>query len=282
MARGIRNWSEKLIAQRIREGYGEGEGSGYKPWISTADFSSLGRTTRMYSLRYERTIELASDVETRTFLLLEWTASMSQVYEQFPLERDVTLQIAAALGIRHPYYPGTNVPAVMTVDFLGVKGNPQDEHLLAIDCKRSEDAGDENTIHKLQITRAYFAGRDIPHHLVFSSLLPTEMVKNVEWARGGEIKLDEVDPSPGYLREKAALMQHEIKHTNRVGPLNEYCNSFDERHGLRPGLGMRLARLLIWEHKLLCDMNTPRLESAPLSSFKVAPSVEHLPRASGE
>jgi hypothetical protein len=43
MPRGIRKWTEELIARRIREGYGDGEGALYKPWISTAEFSSQGR-----------------------------------------------------------------------------------------------------------------------------------------------------------------------------------------------------------------------------------------------
>ncbi|KMZ12182.1 Transposon Tn7 transposition protein tnsA [Candidatus Burkholderia humilis] len=281
MARGIRNWTEKLIAQRIREGYGEGEGAAYKPWIRTADFSSLGRTTRMYSAKFARTLELVSDVEIRTFLMLEWANDITQVYEQLPLEREQILQIAAALGIRHPCYPGTTVPAVMTVDFLAVHGNLVDAKLQAFDCKRLEDAKDPTTREKLQITRAYFAGRDIAHRLVFSSKLPMQKVENIEWARGGVIKQDEINPTPSYLREKAASTTHELAHSTCTAALNEYCRTFDERHGLRSGFGMRLARHLIWEHTLVCDIDTPRLESAPLSSFRVAQSGELLLQASG-
>jgi hypothetical protein len=44
-----------------------------------------------------------------------------RIREQFPLPRDKTLEVAMQLGERHPYYPGTHVPAVMTVDFMVTK-----------------------------------------------------------------------------------------------------------------------------------------------------------------
>jgi hypothetical protein len=282
MPRGIRNWTEKLIEQRIREGYGDGEGSSYKPWIGTADFSSAGRTHRPYSSRFGRTMELNSDVEWNTFVLLEFSKKVSQLYEGFRLEREDTLQIAAALGIRHPAYPGTNVPAVMTVDFLAeINGGDQSE-LWAIDCKRTEDAENETAIEKLQITRQYFAGRNIPHHLVFHSKLAMAKVRNIEWARGGAIKPGEIEPQPGYFREKADLMAYELATSQRNIPLAQYCAGFESRHGLGKGDGLRIARLLIWEHTLRCNMSTPGLERTPLSSFICKPPGQPLQQASGQ
>lgn len=281
MARGIKNWSRKLIEQRIREGYGAGEGSAYKPWIRTTDFSSAGRISRPYSAKCGRTIELVSDVESNTFGLLEFAPSVVQVYEQYRLEQDETLQIAAALGIAHPFYPGTHVEAVMTVDFLVLSGSLEDPSYLAIDCKRSEEADDPRSLEKLQITHAYFAGRDVPHRLVYHSRLPMQMVRNIEWARGASIKPGQIDPSPDQLRDQAELMIHEIGHMNRTSTLTHYCAGFEKRHGLRTGLGLRIARYLIWEHRLECDMRTPNLEAAPLASFTVARPTSATKHASG-
>jgi hypothetical protein len=281
MARGIKNWSRKLIEQRIREGYGAGEGSAYKPWIRTTDFSSAGRISRPYSAKCGRTIELVSDVESNTFYMLEFAPTVVQIYEQYRLEQDETLQIAAALGIPHPFYPGTNVETVMTVDFLVLTGSLEDPSYLAIDCKRSEDAGDPRTLEKLQITHAYFAGRDVPHRLVYHSQLPMQMIRNIEWARGAAIKPGQIEPTPEHLREQAELMIYELKHANRSSTLAEYCAGFESRHGLRMGMGLRIARYLIWEHRLECDMRTPRLETAPLASFAVDAMALETKRASG-
>ncbi|MEA0564472.1 hypothetical protein U2H26_15000 [Lysinibacillus irui] len=38
--------------------------------------------------------------------------------EQFPLDREVTLQVADNLGIKHPTDNKTNTPIVMTTDFF--------------------------------------------------------------------------------------------------------------------------------------------------------------------
>ena len=45
-------------------------------------------------------------------------AELDDIREQYPLDREITQTIAQELKIRHPHYPGTHVPTVMTVDFL--------------------------------------------------------------------------------------------------------------------------------------------------------------------
>lgn len=266
MGRGIRKWTEQLVAQRVRDGYGEGRGAAYKPWVGTADFSSSGRIRRAYSPKFERTMQLLSDAEWHTFLLLEFADDVGELYEAFPMERTITLQIAAALGIAHPYYPGTDVPTVMTIDFLAV--NRDGDAIRTFDVKRTEDAENERAVEKLQITREYCTGRGIAHHLVFHSALPMVKVRNIEWIRGGLLKEGELEPYNGYFREKAQLMASELTRVSHNLPLNKYCSGFDSRHGLTPGDGLRIAKILMWEKTLRGDIANPDLQSAPLLSFR--------------
>jgi hypothetical protein len=274
MGRGVRKWTEQLVAQRVRDGYGEGRGATYKPWVGTADFSSSGRIRRAYSQKFGRTIQLLSDVEWHTFLLLEFANGIGELYENFPTERTITLQIAAALGIAHPYYPGTDVPAVMTIDFLAV--NHDGDVIRAFDAKRTEDAQDERAIEKLQIKREYCTGRGIAHHLVFHSALPMVKVRNIEWIRGGILKEEELEPYSGYFHEKAQLMASELSRTRHNLPLNNYCSGFDSRHGLRPGDGLRIAKILMWERRLQGDIGNFDLQNAPLLSFRsITPENEN-------
>ncbi|WP_321793688.1 TnsA endonuclease N-terminal domain-containing protein [Burkholderia pyrrocinia] len=265
MARGVKRWTESLIDQRQREQYGEGTGSAYKPWIKTADFPSRGRIRRAYSPKFGRTIHLMSDVEWHTFLLLEYANSIDELYEQFPMERDVTLQIAAALGIAHPYYPGTHVPAVMTLDFLAV--SHRTGNVRAFDVKTTREAENTRAIEKLEIARTYCMGRNVAHHLVFDSALPMVKVRNIEWMRSGFLKEGEVEPYPGYYLEKAQLMASELSNANHDISLSQYCAGFDSRHGLESGVALRAAKILLWERTLRCDLNNPDLSSAPLLSF---------------
>ncbi|WP_321910289.1 TnsA endonuclease N-terminal domain-containing protein [Paraburkholderia sp. J11-2] len=270
MSKGIQKWSEATIARLIKEGRGSGEGPNYVPWVGVHDVASLGRTHRAWSPTYERTIHLLSDVEWRTFILLEYSRKFPELYEGYPLDRKITLEISAALGIAHPCYPRTTIPMVMTVDFLGVDRRVGNARIEAFDCKRSEDMDSENaerTIEKLEITRAYFAGMNVPHHLVLHSQLHDQTVRNVEWIRSGILKHDEPEPYEGYFREKLEQMNNELTNGTFTCSLSEYCRAFDERHAMRAGEGSRLARMLLWEHRLKCNLSNIDVNKLSVSSL---------------
>jgi hypothetical protein len=267
MARTSKRMSEEKIERLLAEGRGRGEGADWKPWIEVFDFSSMGRVSRTFSPKFGRTVHLMSDVERNTFYALEWSSRVTGVKEEFPLSRDGTLYIAKSLGIKHPTYPGTTVPCVMTVDFFVdviADGKPEFE---AIDCKHTGGIEDPRAIEKLQITRAYFAAMDIPHRLVLDSTLPMQKIHNIEWIRGGMIKPGEDEIYAGAHREQCQIMAHELANSIRNQRLKEYCGSFEKRHGLRPGMGLRIAKSLMYDHVLICDLNTPDLAETPLASF---------------
>lgn len=270
MARGPKNWDEATIARMRLEGRGEGEGRDYKPWIGVHDISSRGRIRRVAGIKTGREHHLFSDVEWGLFLLLERARNVVDIREQYPLERDLTLEIAAMLGIRHPCYPGTKVPTVMTVDILATQERDGNRSLVAYNAKRTEEAEDVRSLEKLEIERYYFQGMEVPHHLVFSSQLPQNTLRNLEWIRGALPKPGELEPYPDFLEENARRMAADLANRKSSGSLAEYCSSFDIRYGLPDGAGMRLARLLMQERILMADLENPDLPSAPLSAFFVA------------
>jgi hypothetical protein len=281
MGRGPKKMTEAIIAEWQKEGRGKGEGPKYKPWLEVFDFSSRGRVERTESARFGRTIHLMSDVERDTFYALEWSQRVISVREEYPLDRSVTLQIADALKIRHPYYPGTNVPTVMTVDFFCTVVTDGATGFEALECKRTEAAADANSIEKLQIAKTYFAGMGIPYRLVFHSRLPKTKISNIEWMRSGLLKSEEKERYPGYFREKSLIMARELSQSTRNVPLNEYCANFEVRHGMAPAEGLRVAKLLMYERTLLCDLTNPDPASAPLSTFRCDLVTEPFKAAGG-
>ncbi|SFU26331.1 TnsA endonuclease N-terminal domain-containing protein [Paraburkholderia aspalathi] len=280
MGRGPKKMTEALIKEWQIEGRGRGEGADYKPWLEIFDLSSLGRVSRPFSPKCGRSVHLLSDVEANTFSALEWSQRVTGIREEFPLDRELTLEIAADLGIAHPYYPGTKVPTVMTVDFLVDFHDNDQKRLEAWDCKRTEDSEDPRQIEKLQIARTYFGGMDIPHRLVFHSELPMQKIRNIEWIRGGMLKTGEDEQYAGALREQSLIMSHDLAGSTRNQPLQEYCRDFEIRQGLNPGEGLRVAKLLMYERVLICDLNNPDLASAPLASFRCTFKADSL-RAMG-
>lgn len=270
MAHGPKKWTEATIERMHLEGRGKGEGQFYKPWIEVLEVSSIGRSRRVSGIKTGREHQLLSDVEWKLFLLLEWARNVVDIREQYPLDRGLTQEIASMLRIRHPVYPGTKVPAVMTVDFLTTEERDGTRSLAAYNAKTTADAENIRALEKLEIRRFYFQGVGIPHHLVLSTEIPAKLVRNLEWIRGGQQKQGELEPYPNFLTENAQRMAADLARRKSSETLAEYCVAFDSRFGLPAGTGMRVARILMHERILLVDLENSDLPTAPLASFPVA------------
>lgn len=269
-------WNEKTIAQLSADGRGKGTGSSYKPWLTIADLSSQGRSRRVWGHKTGRMHELLSDVEYRLFLCLEWAQDVVDIREQFPLERDITLELARSLGLPHPHYPGTQTPTVMTVDFLATRIRSGEQCIEAFNAKRDEEAEDEASMAKLEIQRSYFEALDVPHHLVVHSAIPDQQVRNIEWIRDALLKSGEHEPHPNYFSGLMARMSAELARGASSMLLGEYCAGFDQRHGAEAGTGLRVARMLMQERILTPDLTSPNLASEPLSAFLITGSKSAL------
>lgn len=264
-------WSENKIQQLEAEGRGKGTGASYKPWVEVTDFSSRGKSRRIFSRKTGRVHHLLSDVEWQLFLLLEFSRNVIDIREQYPLRRDETLSLAAQRNIRHPIYPGTKVPAVMTCDFLVTFERDGQKTLAAFSCKRSDGAEDARKVELLEIERAYFDALGIPHHLVFHSELPTNKFNNLAWCRGATINNEGIEEYPDSFCEFSERLLADLRKPGRSGSLAEYCASFEARTGAPTGLGLRVARALLWQGRLLTDLHQKDLAATPVAMFRVAP-----------
>lgn len=265
MARRV--WTEKKIAKMLVEGYGEGALSDYKPWIQVKDFSSLGRSRRIWSAKTCRTHHLLSDVEYRLFVALEWQRDVIDIREQFPLDRSLTQDVARSLGIVHPYYPGTDVPTVMTVDFMATVKRHGTPLLIAFNAKTSAEAEDERSMLKLEIQREYFAQMDVAHHIIFDCDFPLTNIANISDIREAPMRPDELEPRPGYFSELCERMLSDMPSQRQNMSLATYCIEFDARFGCPPGAGIRIARILMFERRLVPNLGALNLNQEPLSNF---------------
>jgi hypothetical protein len=259
------------------EGRGNGRGAMYRPWLEVTDLSSRGRSRRVWSPKTGRTHHLFSDVEYGLFLLLEWSREVVDIREQYPLERELTQDMARTLGIRHPCYPGTHVPTVMTVDFVVTFQRGADTVIEAFDAKRDEEAEDERSILKLELQRATMEAHEVPHHLVFHSQLPPQKVRNIGWIRDALVKDGELEPQPGFFASLSSRMSSELASGHIPdASLSTYCADFDARHGLEQGSGLRAARLLLNERVLKCNLDSADLTAESVSSFVVTAHAGRL------
>lgn len=262
-------WNEDTIARRIKQGYGAGHGENYKPWIGVEDLSSRGRSRRAASPRLGRTVDLLSDGEYKCFLVLERAKHVHDIRENFPLDRDLTQQLALQLGIKHPIYPGTCVPAVMTVDFLvdltvdGVK------RLCAVNVKHEEEASDPRSIEKLEIQREYFEQLEIPHHLIFPSRISDTLYANLDRVRSARNGLTDLEPRPGYFDEAATRLAAKLARVRSDDPIADLCAAVDVEGGYERGTGIRAMYLLLSDGAIATDLDVQSLVDVPCNAFAV-------------
>ena len=262
-------WSEKKIDDMRSKGYGQGELSHYKPWLTVQDFSSRGRARRVWSPKTGREHHLFSDVEFNLFLLLEWQIDFIDIREQFPLERALTQDIARMLGIAHPTYPGTNIPTVMTADFLVTCAQGFEKTLKAFNAKTADEANDERAIMKLEIQREYFSQMGFQHHLVFDVDIPRRNAANISDIREAPLRPGESEPRVGYFAHMCQRMLYDMPSAPQRQSLLAYCSEFDARFGCEAGTGNRVARILMFRRELLGDLCSPDLISEPLFRFSL-------------
>nr|WP_314898645.1 TnsA endonuclease N-terminal domain-containing protein [uncultured Deefgea sp.] len=192
---GRRFKTQADIDRYIKQGYGQGEGIDYKPWLRVRDVPSRGRSHIVSGCKIDRAHHLLSDIEFAYFLSLEFSEQIVDIREQYPiLEIEQTKAIAKNLGIKYPNYPGTNVPFIFSTDFLitylGDDGLP---HLAARSVKEetalipSENL--EWTLVKLEIERIYWKSKGVSWLLVTNKTINPVISHNLTWLRSG-IRLD--------------------------------------------------------------------------------------------
>ena len=264
-------WTEARIAKAIADGYGQGVGANYKPWLEVQMLSSQGVSHRACSLKTGRPHHLLSNVELALFLALDWQQDIVDIREQYPLDRDLTRTVALELGIRHPCYPDTHVPTVMTVDFLVTRLIQGQEHLEAFNAKTMTEAENPKSLEKLEIQRAYFAQLDIPHHLVFDMDIPKQQIENLRWINDAIPRDKEREPYAGYWDEMAERMDNFLRpEMNGFKTLGTICDQFDADIAQKAGTGIRAVRILMAKHFLVPELDSPDLLMAPVTRFHMA------------
>ena len=152
----------------------------YQPFVKVADISSLGRSHRVFGHKNKRTHHLLSDLELAVFLLFEWHNKTEDIQEQFPLDLNVTKQIADSVGIKHPSQKGEL--KTMTTDFYVISKNTKSiTSQLALQAKYSKDLDNARTIEKIELERRYWEQKDVDFKIITEKDIPKAVTDNIKW-----------------------------------------------------------------------------------------------------
>lgn len=269
--RGRRFKTQADIDRYIEQGYGQGEGISYKPWLSVRDVPSTGRSRIVPGFKIDRSHHLLSDIEFYYFLSLEFSEQIIDIREQYPiLELEQTKKIAANLGIKYPNYPGTNVPYIFTTDFLVTYRQEDGSRCLAArSVKKASDLMPSEKLEwillKLEIERIYWKNKGVSWLLVTDKNISPMISNNLTWLRAG-IRLDRsLQDSKlhrifvetfAHLNGTDRTLQSMIKSTSNAIHLNYKDGVFLFKHLV----WNKVIRLNLSEYYLELTMKPPKFE----------------------
>jgi len=265
MRSGPQLWTEAVIAKRIRQGLGSGQGRDYRPFIRVQDFSSRGVQTRVPSSVLGRTVHTHSYLERAFFLIKEFTGRLLSYEEQLPMDRSITLGAAKQLGVRHPVYPTTGVPVVMTLDVLLKERDPSGRPIVsAWDIKPHSELGKRRVLEKLSLHKAYCAHFGIPHYIFTERSVPKVAIRNIDWLRLSLQKAGEIESVPRLFTDHPVLMLDELAAGEfpRTS-IRDYCLGYDHRRGLPRGTGLRVLKHLAWNRQVRINLLADPVETQP-------------------
>lgn len=221
--------------------------------------------------KLQRTVHTHSYIERQLLHFLEYQNEFVDLLDQWPIPREVSLGAARALGVRHPRYPVTRVPMVMTFDFLCVFHDAaKNEFLQPYDCKMTKYLDRPRVQELLSIHRAAAEHLGMRRPILFTErTLPRQVVRNIAWVRGQLPHPGEPQAVHELFLDAPSLMHAHIAESRPDQPIWSYCKEFDEAQGWQPGVSLRVMSYLLWMHRLEAKLDGPDipLQPVPLAAY---------------
>lgn len=253
MAKKDRSSTVKRIEKWIEEGRGIGEGSEYKPWLTIRDVPSKGNVHRIKGWKTNRTHHLLSNEELHYFYMLEWSDSVVDIREQFPLlPQEQTLEIADSLGVKHPVDPKSQEPIVMTTDFLITKDTAKGKEIQARTIKPASELKGR-VLEKFAIEQQFYHEQGIDWGIVTDEDKPDAFIKNMDWLYDAR-RLDTDSTLDKNLIYKISERLLEEIVSRRVA-LSTICLDSDEILGFTQGTCLFVVKYMIANKKWYVNMN---------------------------
>lgn len=214
--------TEGKLRRFLKEGRGQGKLSAYQPWLTVRDLSSIGRSSRIWWHNTARVHHFFSDLERTCFWMNQRDESVSDIREQFPLERKITRKIAKDLGIKHPKYKG--VEPYMTTDLL--VDHKGDKPKKAYYVKYKGDLDDVRTFEKFCIEAEYWERKEIELKVFTEEECSQNFLENHQWLSVVEPVLSPID----VLKVRAMFYAEQLARHPHF-PLTSFAQELDRKYG---------------------------------------------------
>lgn len=274
------------LARLVQQGFGQGRGENYKEWIRiTRRMSSpVSNVSAVLVPTHHRSISALSTIEYGAANLAAWLGA-TEIRSQFPLfpwpaphplskgvdanapSRDLApglLAIAAAAGIDHGRYPGTDVPYVATCDLVITMGGEGEERLVFWSCKSRSalHAGgkkERRAYERLELERRYAKAISAHSYVYLEDEVPAVMLANLDWLapRRHHYASEKWTVERARFAEAYADSGAELSIARRIGLASE-------RLRIEPKDGHRLFQWSAWTGEVPLDICRPILLHRPM------------------
>lgn len=241
--------TQEVICQKLSKGYGQGSGINYRPWLEVGDFRNDGEQTIHPGIKIKRDHHLFSLGEYRNILIAEFTPTVVDIREQYPLlPIEESIEMARECGIIHPQIRG--VPKVLTIDCLLTIESGGSHRLLARSIKRSKDLLDPKEVAKLELERRVCVARKIPWKLVTEVEMTDRMELNLVFLR----KWVNIERSPPTVNF-ASTFKDCLSKQDFSEPLGKVLDAVAGRLHIAKSLAVWTFQYLAWHREIAVDLS---------------------------
>lgn len=254
--------SQANIVRRIAQGYGQGELASFKPFFYARDVPSMGASTMIAGRTTKRVHHYLSNQELKVHLLAEFSSSIVDIREQYALlPWDETQEDAARLGIRHPTFPRTATPTVLTTDLVLSLARPTGIKLVAISVKFTKDLT-ARALEKLLLERLYWNRRGIQWILATERNIPATRTHNLAFFAPGLTM-------PVHSNNGVDVESFNVAFEQSCAPHLSLAQTLllaERSTGVQPHSGFELLCTAVWHHVSRIDLDAKQIvRHEPLS-----------------
>ncbi len=257
MARGRKLETFNDFKRALKGKFGLGEGKNYLPWLRVQDVKSRGTRSQIWGRKTDREHHTLSSIESEFFYLAEFCDSVVDIREQFPLfPLNISQKIASTIGVEHPTVPPTDIPNIITTDFVLTRIVNGDVIYEAVSVKPEDESGKQRVLEKIDIERVWWELLGVKFHYFTGNDLTRIQSRNISWA------------TAPYRSAPAPFSQNLIVRALDIVSLGKLftsalCADFVRVLGIEPNEALNLLRFLIAEKYVVVDM-THLLEESPM------------------
>lgn len=183
MSRGRKLESFNDYQRALKNKYGIGEGTDYKPWFEIKDVKGHGTRSIIFGRKSQRSHHMMSSIESELFYLAEFSNNVVDIREQFPiLPLNYTQKVASMLDVKHPVHPKTKEPIIMTTDQLLTIESTNGTSYYAISVKPESESDKQRVLEKIDIERVCWELLGVKFSYFTGNELTKVQSRNLDWA----------------------------------------------------------------------------------------------------